>query len=265
MEPKSRTASDDAAKKEREALRDALLKSKKVSIGKSGKVSTDTATSANFIPGGKLASDDDLSDMRRNLRNRIYSQSKVPDAEKKRREELATALKESKPIKIGDFKTPAGKLAVEQWYEKEPWRLEAEKDAMRQLYPSFQLGQLEDGRLYWHGELCVGIWNDQKWYVMAVYNNNHPAQVMGSSVRVYLVEPDIQELIDRIGWRPYHLLHDSNDDLYLCTAQAGDVKVGKTSTSAASTLGWAVKWLAAFELVMTGELSREDFNTHGVI
>lgn len=258
-------APNDAASQERKRLKEALLKGKKVAIGNSGKVSTDTTTSATFIPEGKLASDDDVANMRRNLRNRIHSPAEVSDEQKNRNAALAKALKESKPIKVGEFSTPPGKLAVSQWYEKEPWRLDAEKEAMRRAYPGFQLGQLEDGRLYWHGELRLGIWNNQKWYVMAVYNNNHPQQVMGSSVRVYLVEPDIHELIEQIGWRPYHLLVDDNNDLYLCTAQAEDVKVGKTAISAASVLHWAVKWLAAFELVMTGDLSKEDFNTHGVI
>ena len=258
-------APNDAASEERKRLKEALLKGKKVAIGNSGKVSTDTTTSATFIPDGKLAVDDDIANVRRNLRNRVHSQVEVSDEQKNRNAALAKALKESKPIRVGEFNAPPGKLAVNQWYEKEPWRLDAEKEAMRRAYPGFQLGQLEDGRLYWHGELCLGIWNNQKWYVMAVYNNNHPQQVMGSSVRVYLVEPDIHELIEQIGWRPYHLLVDANNDLYLCTAQAEDVKVGKASTSAASTLNWAVKWLAAFELVMTGDLPKEDFNTHGVI
>ena len=36
-------------------------------------------------------------------------------------------------------------------------------------------------------------------------------------------------------------ISNANNDLYLCTLHAEDVKVGKTSTTAASILNWAVK------------------------
>jgi hypothetical protein len=68
-----------------------------------------------------------------------------------------------------------------------------------------------------------------------------------------------------MGWAPTHLLRDSDNQLYLCTAEADDIKVGKKVTSAASVVGWAVKWLLAFELVLTGDLPKEKFNEHGGI
>ena len=44
-----------------------------------------------------------------------------------------------------------------------------------------------------------------------------------------------------------------------------NIKTGKETTSAASVIAWAVKWLMSFELVLTGDLSQEQFNTHGVL
>ena len=85
---------------------------------------------------------------------------------------------------------------------------------------------------------------------------------MGSSVFVYPLLPDVQDLIDFCGFRPSHLLVDSAGQNYLCTAESSDVKAGKTITTAASVLAWAVKWLTAYELVLTGDLSKEDFNRH---
>ena len=141
----------------------------------------------------------------------------------------------------------------------------AEKAAMNHAFPGFALDKLDDGRLAWVGSLNIGILGDNEWHIMAVYNNNHPEQVMGSSVRVYLIQPDIDELIKDLGWKPFHLLPDSNNQYYLCTAEAGNIKTGKETTSAASVIAWAVKWLMAFELVLTGDLSQEQFNTHGVL
>lgn len=258
--PASMLASDDEAlKKKREELKKKLLEGKRISIDPgTGNVTNDSGKGIT-IPAGKLASDD--------------------EALKKKREELKKKLLEGKKISInpnngsvtdgtGEGKgisIPAGKLAINQWYEKDPGLLSAEKAAMAHAFPRFELEKMDDGRLAWTGSLNVGVMGDNTWYIMAVYNNNHPQQVMGSSVRVYLVEPDINELIAGLGWQPTHLLRDSTNQLYLCTAQADNIKAGKEVTSAASVIAWAVKWLMAFELVLTGDLSMEMFNKHGGI
>jgi len=256
--PATRLANDDEAlKKKREELKKKLLEGKKISIDPgTGNVTGDSGKGIT-IPAGKLASDD--------------------EALKKKREELKKKLLEGKKISIDPgtgnetndsgkgITIPAGKLAINQWYEKDPGLLAAEKAAMAHAFPRFELEKLDDGRLAWTGSLNVGVMGDNTWYIMAVYNNNHPQQVMGSSVRVYLVEPDINELISGLGWQPTHLLRDSSNQLYLCTAEAGNIKAGKEVTSAASVIAWAVKWLMAFELVLTGDLPMEKFNQHGGI
>lgn len=256
--PASKLASDDEAlKKKREELKKKLLEGKKISIDPGTGNVTKGSGQGITIPAGKLANDD--------------------EALKKKREELKKKLLEGKKIPIGKdgnvtgggstqgITIPAGKLAVNQWYEKDPGLLAAEKAAMAHAFPQFELEKLDDGRLAWTGSLNVGVMGDNTWYIMAVYNNNHPQQVMGSSVRVYLVEPDINELIAGLGWQPTHLLRDSNNQLYLCTAEAGNIKAGKEVTSAASVVAWAVKWLMAFELVLTGDLPMSKFNEHGGI
>lgn len=43
------------------------------------------------------------------------------------------------------------------------------------------------------------------------------------------------------------------------------MKTGNDITTAASVLGWACKWFAAYELVMTGDMKKEDFMTAGRI
>ena len=201
------------------------------------------------------------------------------DALKRKREELKQRLLDGKKVMVGKHGSVTGsdgtpnieikgdvKLAVQQWYQKDPMLLAAEKAAMQHAFPHFLLDKLGDGRLCWVGSLNLGL-GFRDWEVMAVYKNNHPQQEMGSSVQVFLVEPDIDELIEGLGERPHHLLRDNVSGLsYLCTARAQDVKASKTeSTSAAQSIAMAVRWLMAFELVLSGNLSWEDFNKPGKI
>ena len=260
--PATKMAADDATlKAKREELKKRLLENKKVYVGGGGNVMRQDKDAVLATPEKtKLASNDDIL--------------------KKKREELKKRLLANKPVYVGGGGNVMGQekdavlitpektklAALKQWYEKDPVLLEAEKAAMGQAFPNFVLGKLPDGRLYWQGALNIGVMGDNVWNVLAVYDNDHPRQIMGSSVKVYLVEPDIDELIDGLGWRPHHLLRDSAGQTYLCTTEAQSVKATKKeSTSALTVLGWAVKWLMAFELVLTGDLSMEDFNAPGKI
>jgi hypothetical protein len=256
--PAGKLADDEALKKKREELKKKLLEGKKIAISPTGSVITGTDTDKGiFIPAGKLADDEALKKKREELKKKLLEGKKIPISPTG---SVTTGTDTGKGISI-----PAGKLAINQWYEKDPGLLAAEKAAMAHAFPYFQLDKLDDGRLAWTGELNVGVMGDTSWNILAVYNNNHPQQVMGSSVRIYLIDPDINEIIEGLGWTPTHLLRDSSNQVYLCTAEAGNIKTGKEVTSAASVIAWAVKWLMAFELVWTGDLPKEKFNEHGGI
>lgn len=262
--PEGRLAADDAAlKAKREALKKKLLEGGKITLKQDGGVTegSETQNSTISIPKGKLATDDAaLKAKREALKKKLLEGGKI-------------TLKQDGGVTDGSgsqnstISIPKGKLAA-QWYEKNPMLLEAEKAAMAKCFPHFTLDKLDDGRLYWMGELTPGIYEtkfDQRmtYTVMAVYNNNHPQQIMGSSVRIYPVLPDVDDLIQKAGFRPFHLLRDSSDNLYLCTNEADNVATGNTVTTAASVLAWAVKWLMSYELVLTGDLPKEIFNQHG--
>lgn len=122
---------------------------------------------------------------------------------------------------------------------------------------------MDDGRYYWRGTLRPNVLpNGWAWEVAAIYNNDHPAPVMGGSVRVVLLNPSIDTVINALGWRPHHLLYCPKDGTYLCTTRAEDMSYGtQYETTAVQTLTWANKWLVALELVMTGDLSKELFNS----
>lgn len=202
------------------------------------------------------------------------------------RARILNALKNNEPVQMAQggkvvnkdpnaatFNSPSGIFAA-QWYEKNPDLLRMEQLAMSRNFPQFRLDKLDDGRLCWIGKLEPGIYESKykrklEYHIMAVYNNNHPNQEMGSSVRVYPLVPDIDEIFQMGGFVPSHLIRDENGDgAYLCTNRASDQKVGRakevggTTDTAASILSWAVKWFTAFEFVLIGELSKEEFNEH---
>lgn len=154
---------------------------------------------------------------------------------------------------------------MSEWYEREPKRLEDEKYAMSMSFSHFQLMTLKDKRLAWYGTLRPGLLGDKgwDWTVLAVYNPSHPAQVMGGSVRVFLLKPELDFLVSTLGWRPHHLLSDPEDGYYLCTTQADDIAAGNSfayETTAAQTLAWADKWFMCLELVLAGTMSKEEFD-----
>ena len=80
------------------------------------------------------------------------------DAASKIRRELAEKMRQGKPIEIGgpdgdlpnqggnSLTVQPGKLAVQQWYDREPWRLQGEKEGMARFFPRFQLNKMDDGR-----------------------------------------------------------------------------------------------------------------------
>lgn len=263
--PQGRLAADDAAlAAKRAALKAKLLSGDKISLkpGKGDAMQGGGSDSSISIPKGKLADDAALRAKREALKKKLMGGEKI--TLKGDGNVTGTSGAQDATISI-----PKGKLAA-QWYETNPTLLQAEKAAMAKCFPGFELGKLDDGRLYWEGELAPGVYETKfgrkrSYYVMAVYQNNHPNQQMGSSVYVYLVNPDYQDILKEYGSHPHHLLRDSAGEVYLCTTEAGFVQTGNTVTTAASVLAWAVKWLLAYELVLTGDLPKSKFDEpHGI-
>ena len=264
------TADDDAvAKAKREALREKLLHGGRIAISPEGNATdnTDPNKATINIPAGKLAdssADDDTvaKAKRAALREKLLHGDRIGIS--------PTGSVTDNKNNNSNIQIPAGKLAAIQWYQSNPDLLEAEKMVMRQKFPDFTLEEVGDGRLAWVGKLNLGIYESKthvpmEYNIMAIYMSNHPHQQMGSSVRIYPLLPSVDELIEKCGFRPYHLLRDANEDLYLCTNEAGDQKTGTEVTTAASVIAWACKWFMAYELVLTGDLDKDIFNRHGGI
>jgi len=152
-------------------------------------------------------------------------------------------------------------MAAFYWYERDAELLNGEKMAMNKFFPNFQLQKLNNGKLSWFGSLTPG---KRTWYLQAVYQHNHPCNsTYGGSVRIYMIDPDLDILQNRKGSIP-HVLCDEVGHLYICTARMEDIKAGNIVTTAASSIAWAVKWISAFELWEEGFLSSKDFYGHGI-
>ncbi len=196
---------------------------------------------------------------------------------------LADKLKNGETVIIGrggsttdtrggqTLEIPKGTLAA-HWYEASPTLFEAEVSSMRSsVFSNFELGQFQDGSLYWEGIITPGIMPDMSWRVCAVYPHNFPTPTMGGTLRVYLLTPTLEQVEAGLGCLAHHVLPDSAGNRYLCTAHAEDVatiRMGRSSSGymgALATLLNATKWLSALELVFTGQMSVSDFNTPGRI
>ena len=200
------------------------------------------------------------------------------DAAARKRKEIAEKLKKGQEVTItnsGEVVTPndpkanegttltapPGKLAASfYWYERDPDLYKTDCNAMKTFFPLFKLEKLDDGRLCWIGELNPRGDDGGVWTIQAVYDNNHPHNTTyGGSVKVYSIKPDLNELFKEVGELP-HLLRDESDNLYMCTARKEDVDTGNYTTSAAKSIGWAVKWVWMVEGWLHGELGREVFD-----
>jgi len=200
------------------------------------------------------------------------------DSAARKRKEIAEKLRLGSQVKVtpqGELVDPndpkvdgvhaielrRGKMAASfYWYERNKALLEADKQAMRAFFPGFRLDKLDDGRLYWIGQVNPRGKDGGVWTLQAVYQHNHPSNdSYGGSVRVYSIDPDMDELYKEAGKLP-HILRDETGHLYMCTARKEDVAAGANQkTSAATSIGWAVRWIWAVESWLAGELGNEIF------
>lgn len=173
------------------------------------------------------------------------------------------AADSSAPVKAIDI--PSGMLGASfYWYERDHQLYLGEVSAMQRFFPSFRLEKLSDGRLYWWGAFYPRTVNpNARWVLQAVYNHNHPDKsCYGGSIRIYTIQPVLEELRQQIGESIPHVLTDDSGKNYLCTNRTEDMKTGTVSTSAASALSWAAKWIHCYELWQAGYMTKEQFARH---
>lgn len=165
---------------------------------------------------------------------------------------------------------PEGKLAAPSlyWYQRDPELFQGELEVMNHFFPQFRPDRLPDGRMSWLGSLASGLpGSDRLWHLQVVYDHDHPHNdSYGGSISVFPIEPDLRELEAQLGESiPHTLRHRDTGELSICTVEADAFRRGRDhSSTAASSLAWAAKWIAAFELWMLGDLSTEQFAGHRI-
>lgn len=270
-----RFALDDAAAKKRKEIAERLRLGQDVEIeGNSGEMKT--SEDAKYTVGPKLKVDKDKLALGPGTSAHGPKFKKVDDAAAKHRRKIADLLRGNQEVKVvstGELMTPEDaqyisgpKFQVDKcmlsapfyWYERDRELFEAEVEAMK-LFPNFQLEKLDDDRLCWIGNLNPNGKSGGTWTIQAVYDHNHPHNnTYGGSVKVYSIRPDLNELYDAAGELP-HILRDEDGFLYMCTARPEDVLVGKESTSAATHIGHAAKWIKLVEDWLEGIIGDEIF------
>ena len=171
------------------------------------------------------------------------------------------------------------------WYENDPGLYEAEYAAMKKYFPDFQIGQLQDGsgRLYWRGKVQPYGPDGLVWDLMLIYKNDHPhagQNEYGGSVQILPLSPRLRDLSEKMkpiimdtyktydnacahGFGLYlpHIYRANfgrNEEYFICTANPKYFKAGQSySTSAASALSWACKWILLCEMWLNGEITDE--------
>lgn len=155
---------------------------------------------------------------------------------------------------------------------------------MRKFFPSFQINQLQDGsgRLYWRGKVQPTGPGGLVWDLMLIYKNDHPTAAnpndYGGSVQILPVSPRLKDLAEQMmplirktygsydncvahgfGLGLPHIYRGNfgrNEEYFICTADPKYFKSGQSrSTSAASALSWACKWIVLCEMWLNGEIS----------
>lgn len=142
------------------------------------------------------------------------------------------------------------------WYKQNPQLLENEINLMNQ-FQGFTLEKLDDGRLYWFGDIEIAIRDEVVRYsVMIVYENGHPYWKLGSSVTVYYIDPEIESLRPftslRLEDTPFHLCNQINtsvDQLHYNAIwiQDGDNCFQCDVPTSCSELKLHVAWLTIYE------------------
>jgi hypothetical protein len=224
-----------------------------------------------FIPQGTFNSDDPIQQKKDELR--------------KRREAVFKRMTEQKDVSIdkdtrvnanpseglnnpnGGLIIPKGILNIEfHWYERDPELLKAEVEMMKKFFPYFKLEKLDDGKFCWIGDIRTGLIGNNSFNIMLVYDNDHPNnKSYGGSVKVYLIDPSLEELEKDLGVTLPHTIKGNNGHRYLCTSDPKDFIVTESaSMSAASCLAWAVKWIVLCEGLIAGDeaASLEKFSAH---
>ena len=178
--------------------------------------------------------------------------------------EAPSSLGTNEPISV-----IPGPVVAAQWYEENPALQQAEIQAMLAFHPTAKYGFLNDGRMYWQIRIRPDILGERKdWTFLAVYDSDHPQRRWGGSVKFYPVSPNYEEMkarVERSSVEPKHIphmLHDDENQLYLCSQHRDLVEAGRMVTSASTCLRNVIYWVNMFEWGLLDQAIWSEFQIH---
>ena len=174
------------------------------------------------------------------------------------------------------FKPVDKAVVAAQWYQVNPALQRAEIQAMAEINPDAKMGYLPNGKMYWTIRLRPVVCGNRKdWTLLAVYDEDHPQQRWGGSVKFYPVKPNYTEMMQLVNASSVtpksipHLLRDSDQQIYMCTQHQNNIHAGhhkgEKVTTAAACLRFASRWITVFELGLIDQKTWSLFHEHGKI
>lgn len=229
------------------------------------------------VPKATVAADtsvaDAIANMRNNLANgevRVNSDGTVYNP--------GTPATQSSIANGDQFKpVPKATVAGRQWYEENPDLQRAEIAAMAETKPDATWGYLPNGKMYWqiHLRPVNAKGEARDWTLLGVYDEDHPQQRWGGSVKFYPVSPNYDEMMELVRKahvspaRIPHLLRDGDGQVYMCSQDRTRIKSGHNRgelvTTAATGLRFAMRWINIFELGLIDQKTWTMFQHEGEI
>lgn len=155
------------------------------------------------------------------------------------------------------------------WYERDPRRFQAEKDAMGMVDPCAKLSSLDDGRLCWDVRQEVASpaspGGRREWELRIVYDETRPeAPVMTLCHPVSPSEDELLAILRMAGRDVPHIpctIHDE-DGLVLSTSYLGQPPALAGVRQATAELKGALRWIRYFEMSLVDDQAWRMFQ-HG--
>jgi hypothetical protein len=228
------------------------------------------------VPKATVAADTSVADAIANMRtNLVNGEVRVnPDGTVYNPGTRAT----QSSIANGDSFKPVPKATVAaQWYETNPDLQRAEIVAMADTKPDATWGYLPNGKMYWTINLrpVNAKGEARNWVLLGVYDEDHPQQRWGGSVKFYPVSPNYDEMMELVRKssvtpkRIPHLLRDNDGQVYMCSQDRNRIEAGHNRgdrvTTAATGLRFAMRWINVFELGLIDQKTWDLFQKEGMI
>jgi len=147
-------------------------------------------------------------------------------------------------LRLNSTETEPRQNYAVNWFNVMPQLLEREKDSVLQSFPDARY-MVDNGIV----SFLLNASGNYSWSLQLVYARNYRKQP--EMLRVYIIQPDLNELVQISGSLPYTKV-DRSGSYYLDVTDQYDV-------SGVKTLYRALRWVGLFERWVEGDIDLSDF------